>query len=240
MLRINSYLLFTCHRVLRLSILHLRNHAVQHGFLDGKIYHALTTILAIFLDKWRVFQEQEKKREEEEGSLFKFKNKTHGSSLTEDEENRKAVSKTFPSFDGEFKDIMAPQDLNENLVIPQLESDASPHLSPKSDAELFMSNVTDFSEIRNLHEEMFCRFLSSEDSCLGGMNCCPTESVESLYLEAFQWSYQTASVMNAIIPCKRLYYQITLLLYYQTYCSSYQLTVLQVKNTPFSFSKQIK
>ena len=162
----------------------------------------MTTILAIFLDKWRIFKEQEKKREEEEGSLFKFKNKTHGSSLTEDEENRKAVSKAFPSFDGDFKDIMAPQDLNENLVHPQMESDAPPHLLPKSDAELFMSNVTDFSEIRRIHEEMFCRFASNQDPCLSGTDCSPNESMEPLYLETFQWSYETASVMNAIIPCK--------------------------------------
>ena len=188
-------------RVLRLSMLHLRNHFIQHGFLDGKIYHALTSILAIFLDKWRNFKEQEKKREEEEGSLFKFKNKTHGSSLTDDEENKLAVSKAFPSFDGEFKDIMTPQDLNENLVVPQLESDASP-LSPKSDAELFMANVTNFSEIRKMHEETFCRFPSSDDFSLVGTDCCPTESTESLYLDAFQWSYQTASVINAIVPCE--------------------------------------
>lgn len=148
-----------------------------------------------------MFKEQERKREEEEGSLFKFKNKTHGSSLTEDEENQRAVSKAFPSFDGEFKDIMTPQDLNENVVVPQVESDPSSR-APKSDAELFISNITDFSEIRAIHEETFCRFPSSQDFSFGGADCCPNVSMESLYLEAFQWSYQTASVMNAIIPCK--------------------------------------
>lgn len=148
-----------------------------------------------------MFKEQERQREEEEGSLFKFKNKTHGSSLTEDEENQRAVSKAFPSFDGEFKDVMAPQELNENVVVPQVESDPSSH-APKSDAELFISNITDFSEIRAIHEETFCRLPSSQDFSFGGTDCCPNVSMESLYLEAFQWSYQTASVMNAIIPCK--------------------------------------
>lgn len=194
------FLCISC-RILRLSMLHLRNHSIQHGFLDSKMYQAVASILAIFLDKWKIFKEQEREREEEDGSLFKFRNKSHGSSLTEDEENKMALSKAFPTFDGEFKDIMAPQDLNENFVSPQVESDSSSH-APKSDAELFMANITDFLEIRKIHEETFCRFPSNQDFSLGRTDCCPNESLETLYLEAFQWSYQTAAVMNAVIPCK--------------------------------------
>lgn len=188
-------------RILRLSMLHLRNHSIQHGFLDSKMYHGVTSILTIFLDKWKIFKEQEKEREEEEGSLFKFRNKTHGSGLTEDEENKMALSQAFPTFDGEFKDIMAPQDLNENVVVHPVESESSSH-GPKSDAELFMANVTDFSEIRKIHEETFCRLPSSQDFSLSGTVCYPKECLEALYLDTFQWSYQTAAVMNAIIPCK--------------------------------------
>jgi len=165
------------------------------------MYQAVTSILAIFLDKWRIFKEQEREREEEEGSLFKFRDKTHGSSLSEDEENKRALSQAFPTFDGDFKDIMAPQDLNENVVVPQGESESSTHAS-KSDAELFMANITDFSEIRKLHEETFCGFPSSQDYSLDRTDRRPSETLETLYLETFQWSYQTAALMNAIIPCK--------------------------------------
>ena len=165
------------------------------------MYQAVASILAIFLEKWKIFKEQERQREEEEGSLFKFRNKTHGSSLTEDEENKIALSQAFPTFDGDFKDIMAPQDLNENVVVPQMGSELSTHAS-KSDDELFMANIADFSEIRKLHEETFCRFPSSQDFSLDGTDCFPSESLEMLFLETFQWSYQTAAVMNAIIPCK--------------------------------------
>ena len=193
--------LYTSFRILRLSMLYLRNHSIQNGFVDNKMYQAVASILAIFLEKWKIFKEQEREREEEEGSLFKFRNKTHGSSLNEDEENKIALSQAFPTFDGDFKDIMAPQDLNEYVVAPQVESESSTHAS-KSDAELFMSNVTDFSEIRELHEETFCRFPSSGDFSLDGTDRCPIESLETLYLESFQWSYQTAAVINAIIPCK--------------------------------------
>ena len=188
-------------RVLRLSMLNLRNHSIQHGFLDGKLYRAVVTILEIFLDKWKIFKEEERQREEEEGSLFKFKNKTHGVGLSEEEENKAGVSKAFPSFDGDFKDIMAPQDLNENVFIPPEENEQSP-CADKSDAELFMANITDFLEVRKIHEESFCRFSASHDFFLGEADCSPNESMESLYLEAFKWGYETASVMNAIIPCK--------------------------------------
>ena len=182
-------------------MLYLRNHSIQHGFLDSKLHQAVVSILAIFLDKWKIFKEQEREREEEEGSLFKFRNKTHGSSLTEDEENKMALSQAFPTFDGEFKDIMAPQDLNENVVVHPVESMSSSH-APKSDAELFMANITDFSEIRKIHEDTFCRFPSSQDFSLNGTVCCPNECLETLYLDTFQWSYQTAAVINDIIPCK--------------------------------------
>ena len=182
-------------------MLYLRNHSIQHGFVDNKMYQAVASVLAIFWEKWRVFKEQERERKEEEGTLFKFRNKSHGSSLTEDEENKVALSQAFPTFDGDFKDIMAPQDLNENVVVHQVESELSTHAS-KSDAELFMSNITDFSEIRKLHEETFCRFPSSRDFSLDGTDRCPIESLKTLYLETFQWGYQTAAVMNAIIPCK--------------------------------------
>lgn len=194
------FLCISC-RILRLSVLYLRNHSIQHGFLDSKMYQAVASILAIFVNKWKIFKEQEREREEEEGNLFKFRNKIHGSNLTEDEENKEALSQAFPTFDGDFKDIMAPQDLNENVVVPQGESESSTHAS-KSDAELFTSNITDFSEIRKLHEETFCRFPSSQDFSLDGTDRCPSESLETLYLETFQWSYQTAAVVNAIIPCK--------------------------------------
>ena len=188
-------------RVLRLSLLHVQNHSAQHGFLDGQTRRELKSILGIFLDQWKIFKEQERQREEEEGSLFKFKNKTHGSSLNEDEENKRAVSRAFPSFDGEFKDIMAPQDLNDNDALPQMEPEPSP-CAPASDAERFMANMSDFSEIRRIHEEMFCRLPSSQDSALGWKDRCPYDSVDSLYREAFQWTYQTAAFVNAIIPCK--------------------------------------
>ena len=162
----------------------------------------MVTILEIFLNKWKIFKEEERQREEEEGSLFKFKNKTHGVSLSDDEENKRAISKAFPRFDDDFKDVMAPQDLNENTFVPQDEN-ASSSCVVKSDAELFMENVPDFSELRRLHEETFCRLRPCQGFALLEADCYrPNDSMESLYLEAFKWGYETASVMNALIPCK--------------------------------------
>ncbi|PFX16223.1 Midasin [Stylophora pistillata] len=191
---------FLSYRVLQLSVLHLRNHSIQHGFLDGKLYRAVVSILEIFMNKWKIFKEEERQREDEEGSLFKFKNKTHGVSLSEDEENKLALNKAFPRFDDDFKDVMAPQDLNENISVPQ-DEDLSSSCVVKSDAELFMENIPNFSEVKMLHEETFCRLRPSQDFPLVEADCYrPNESIESLYLDAFNWGYETASVMNAIIP----------------------------------------
>ena len=198
---INWFFIVILHRVLRLSLLYVRNHSIQHGFVDDRTYSALNSILAIFLDKWKVFKEEQKRREEEEGSLFKFRNKSHGSSLTEDEEINQTMSRAFPSFDEEFKDIMAPDDLNDSGDTTQLNDEASQCL-PFSDAELFMANTKDFSEIRRIHEELFSRLPSSQHLSLGVTDCCSFGSVDAQFLEVFQWGYQTAALVNAIIPCK--------------------------------------
>lgn len=193
-----------CHRILRLSLLLVRTHSIQHGFLDSKIHRALNSILAIFLDNWKIFKEQERRLEEEEGSLFKFKNKSHGTNLSEEEARKRAVSRAFPSFDGEFKDIMSAGDLNDSGGTAQMDEESSQYLA-SSDAELFMANMTDFSEIRKIHEEMFCRLPSSQWLSLGGPDCCSHCSVDSLSLNAFQWGYQTAALVNAVIPCTFLH-----------------------------------
>ena len=66
----------------------MRNHSIQQGFVDVKIHRVLNLILEVFLENWRIFKESEKQKEEEEGSLFKFKVKCHDSTLSEDEENK--------------------------------------------------------------------------------------------------------------------------------------------------------
>ena len=198
------FLIISSLRILRLCLLLVRNHAIQQGFVDVKIRRALNSILKVFLEKWRIFKEKEKEREEEEGSLFKFKNKSHGPSLSEDEENKQAVSKAFPSFDRDFKDIMASQDLNETGSIAEEEVEPSQH-SPVSDVELFMANMTDFSEITKVHEEMYCRLPSNREVCVERKDFFFQDSVDALYLEALQWSYRTSAIVNTIIPCKLLY-----------------------------------
>ena len=198
------FLIISSLRILRLCLLLVRNHSIQQGFVDVKIRRALNSILKVFLEKWRIFKEKEKEREDEEGSLFKFKNKSHGPSLSEDEENKQAVSKAFPSFDRDFKDIMASQDLNETGSIAEEEVEPSQH-SPVSDVELFMANMTDFSEITKVHEEMYCRLPSNREVCVERKDFFFQDSVDALYLEALQWSYRTSAIVNTIIPCKLLY-----------------------------------
>ena len=182
----------------------MRNHSIQQGFVDVKIRGALNSVLEVFLEKWRIFKEKEKEREEEEGSLFKFKNKSHGPSLSEEEENKRAVSKAFPCFDGDFSDIMASQDLNESGSIIEEEVEPSQH-SPVSDVELFMANMTDFSEITKVHEEVYCRLPSNQEVCVERKDFFLHDSMDALYLEAFQWSYQTSAVVNTIISCKLMH-----------------------------------
>ncbi|XP_015771488.1 PREDICTED: midasin-like [Acropora digitifera] len=188
------------YRVVRLSLLNVQIHSLKHGFLDQKTHQALNSILVIFLDKWRIYQEQERQREEEEGSLFKYKDRSHGSNMSEEEENELAVHRVFPSFDSEFKDIMVQDDLNDSGEQPQLENTRPPESLLASNAELFMAAMKDYSEIRSVHEEMFCRLLSSRDLSFGVKDSCLNSSEDALYRQAFEWGYQTAGMLKAITP----------------------------------------
>ncbi|XP_068698835.1 midasin-like [Montipora foliosa] len=187
------------YRILKLSLLKVRYHSFHHGFLDHKTYQALNSILTTFLNKWQIYQEQVRQREEEEGSLYKFKNKSHGSNWSEDEESKLAMSRAFPSFDGDFKDIMSSEDLNDVGDRTQVEDGSSERLSA-SDAELFMANLEDFSEIRRIHEEIFRRLPSSLDLSYCVKDSLLSSPVDSLYSEAFEWGYQTAALVKAITP----------------------------------------
>ena len=198
-----AFYLFCCmfYRFVRLSLLNVRIHSLQHGFLDQKTHQALNSILVIFLDKWRIYQEQERQREEEEGRLFKYKDRSHGSNMSEEEENELAVRRAFPSFDSEFKDVMVQDDLNESGEQLQLEN-TPPESLLASNAELFMTAMKDYSEIRSIHEEMFCRLLSSQDLSFGVKDSGLSSSVDSLYRQAFECGYQTAGMVKAMAPCK--------------------------------------
>ena len=133
--------------------------------------------------------------------MYKFKNKSHGSNLSEEEESKLAMSRAFPSFDGEFKDIMSPEDLNDVGDRTQVEDGSSERLSA-SDAELFMANLENFSEIRRIHEEIFRRLPSGLDLSYCVKDSLLSSPVDSLYSEAFEWGYQTAALVKAITPCK--------------------------------------
>lgn len=124
--------------------------------------------------------------------------------MSEEEENELAVHRVFPSFDNEFKDIMVQDDLNDSGEQPQLENTRPAESLLASNAELFMAAMKDYSEVRSVHEEMFCRLLSSRDLSFGVKDSCMNSSVDALYRQAFEWGYQTAGMLKAITPCKFL------------------------------------
>ena len=190
-----------CYRILRLSLLNVRYYSFHHGFLDHKIRQTLKSILVIFLNKWQIYEEQKRQREEDEGCLFKFKIKSHGLNLSEEEERNLAVSKAFPSYDVEFEDVMSSDHLNDKVDRTQAENEPSRCL-PESEVELFVANMEDFSEFRRIHEEMFCRLPSSLEVSFPFKDSCISNPVDSLYQEAFEWGYQTAALVKAITPCR--------------------------------------
>ena len=178
--------------------MHIQRHSSQHGYINSQIHSTLNSVLAIVLEKWKLAKEQEKQREEEEESLFKFRNKSHGSNVSEDDENKKAVTEAFPNYEAEFRDVLAPPELDENVEIRV----TSGQEGPTSDSQLFIMNVADFSEMRQIHEDVFSHVQYCPDFISVEEERFPNGPLDSQYLESFQWGYQTAAIISGVVPCK--------------------------------------
>jgi hypothetical protein len=186
--------LLLCIRVLWTSLLHVCNHTVHQGYLSEKVIVALLEILNHYTQQWTLAKEEEQRREQEEGNLFKFKTTSHIGELDEEEQIQIGLCQAFPSFDSEFSELLPSNSLEE--VTKRLD-DIVTSDAKTSDVEKFMKNV-DTLGITKTHERLFCDVNSCHSWMLIGSRT--NESLrchgESDYLELQQTCYQTAAVVS--------------------------------------------
>lgn len=80
------------------SLLLLKAHAKQTQELNSDLFADLVHILDLFVRAWRDQEEHRRQREEEEGSLYRIKEKMHGDDRTEKEREEADFREAFPSF----------------------------------------------------------------------------------------------------------------------------------------------
>ncbi|XP_035663677.1 midasin-like [Branchiostoma floridae] len=100
--------------LLQPALLHVRNHSLQTGQLTGPTLQQLRHILQSYVLRWQEGREQDKEKEQEEASLYKWKSKTHGDSLTEEQQEEREIRQQFPGYEEAFGDITAEPTLGDD------------------------------------------------------------------------------------------------------------------------------
>ena len=70
-----------------------------------------------FASAWRNHEEEQQRKQTEEDSLYIYKGKERTLALTEEEEEAKSLKEVFPSFVGDFQDLIEPKDLGDSTTV---------------------------------------------------------------------------------------------------------------------------
>lgn len=195
----HDYYLSLVPRVLQTSLIRIQSYAAQQGYINRDVRTAVSGILTTYLNMWQLAKEQEKQRQQEEGSLYRFRTKTHAADLDDDVQNEKAFSEAFPNFDAEFSDVGSAEDLDNDNMGKKNEEQNIPD-DVMSGAEKFIASV-DVVELSRVHEQLVCHVLPCQVVAWAENKDCSTPR-DSEYLQSFMIGYQAASVISKLCPCK--------------------------------------
>ncbi len=86
-------------RYFKRTLLLAKNHLQNTGNLDMRSIAVLSHILGLYVNSWQTAEETRKQRELEQESLYKFRSKTHGTDLTEEQQEYVEMREAFPTFE---------------------------------------------------------------------------------------------------------------------------------------------
>ncbi|XP_078699924.1 midasin-like [Branchiostoma floridae x Branchiostoma belcheri] len=171
--------------LLHAALLHVRNHSLQTGQLTGSTLQLLRHILQAYVLRWQEGREQDKEKEQEEASLYKWKSKTHGDSLTEEQQEEREIRQQFPGYEEAFGDITAEPTLGDD---DDDSSKASQETSaPVHDGKLSHKAVLQICEV---HHSLYTSLTRTLWLDVG------RESTAVNHVEPFLIGYQTAAELS--------------------------------------------
>ncbi|XP_032235337.2 midasin-like isoform X2 [Nematostella vectensis] len=188
-------------RILWSALLSLRNAAFRSGYLDNRTVQRLLALYNKYLQKWSQAKEEEQRREQEDGSIYKYKSTSHGSDLTENRAADLDLCLAFPSYDDEFSDLNPSNSLEE--VLPKQDVAETSSL-PTSGAQQFMELVN-MRQITAVHELLFSSLPTQRKLALNSgltVDKLPRKT-DAYHQEALQAGYQTASVVSCACELAR-------------------------------------
>lgn len=151
----------------------------------------LYDLLDHYAQQWTAAKEEEEKREQEEGNLFKFKTEFHEGEVDEEKAFEKGLCEAFPTFVHEFSEFVQAASLEEVKEQPK-DTNTSKNIS---DSEKFMKNV-DINKICKLHEKLFAHLRHSQSCMLIGGEAERTHG--DLCKKLFESGYQTATAVSLL------------------------------------------
>ena len=112
-------------RVLNLALSHVECDVALRGLLCDTSKVILRQVLWSFHALWLEYFEEKARKEEEEGSFYKFRVKSHCVDSDESEKNERSFVSFFPSFDKDYHDVIPRDSLNDDEDSTEIADSAS-------------------------------------------------------------------------------------------------------------------
>jgi len=77
----------------------MKNHLAGTLAVDSAATCVLSSLFHQYVKVWWKAEQRRREKEEEESNLYKYKDRTHGESMTEEERNQLEMEQRFPTFD---------------------------------------------------------------------------------------------------------------------------------------------
>nr|XP_033792626.1 midasin isoform X2 [Geotrypetes seraphini] len=159
------------------ALLYLRSHVLSKGALDQKSLKLFRHICQAIINEWDEQERCIREREQQDSSLYKYRNKKHGSVFSEEEEEEREFRNRFPLYEKDFADIKAQPTLEEKMEIT-------------ADT---LEDVAKVEPTRISHSSMQTLILIHQQICLS--------SARSLWYQQNSPSHQTKHYLSAFLSC---------------------------------------
>ena len=108
---VNYIKLFTLHT----ALLNLAEHKLSNKIMDNLTTCMLHNLLEKLFNIWTIKQYQEKQKQNERESLFKYKSQSHCEEKTEEEEDLELQEKLFPTYESQFLNLKIESNLETKV-----------------------------------------------------------------------------------------------------------------------------
>uniref|UniRef100_A0A8B9J147 Midasin n=1 Tax=Amazona collaria TaxID=241587 RepID=A0A8B9J147_9PSIT len=173
----------TLEQLLVSALLHLQCHVLFRGEMDQKSLQLFRHLCQAIVNEW---DEQERCAQEQEAmkhSLYRYRSKSHGKGLTEEQEEEKEFRRRFPLHEKDFEDITAQPSLEEKM-------EAEDPLEDQLEVDRALLSKSSMQTVMMVHQKLCLNFARS----LWYQPSLPSHQAKH-YFSTFISCYQTGACL---------------------------------------------